>query len=72
MTEHLSKGVGPFGHKGVGELRYLFGRRRVTTPHGRLGCLVLSVVWNELTKHDEKNVFSMIEYTDQRTLFGSC
>jgi hypothetical protein len=64
MTEHLSKGVSPFGHKGVGELRYLFGRRRVTAPHSRLGCLVLSVVWNELTKHDEENVFLMTEYTD--------
>ena len=54
MTQHLGERITPLGGEGVGELGYLFGRRRMPAPHGRLRSLVLSIVWNELTKQDEK------------------
>jgi hypothetical protein len=59
VTQHLSESIAPFGNEGVGQLRYLVGRGRMTTPHCRLRSLVSCVVWDELTKTDEK-LFSLI------------
>jgi hypothetical protein len=56
MAQHLTEGVRPFGNKGVSELRYLIGRRCMAAPHRRLRSLVTRIVWNELTKLDEKMV----------------
>lgn len=54
MTQHLSDGIVPLSNEGARELLDLLRRWGVSAPHRGLLGLVSSVVWDELTKHDEK------------------